>query len=64
MLRTFVDGLKSGLTRTEAARKAGYKNPAVKTWDLMRNPRVVAAMEEFWEIQREAEQKWQNRREL
>lgn len=57
MLRAFVDGLKRGMTQTDAARAADYKNPAKIACKLIRYPLVVATMADHAEIQRKAEEK-------
>lgn len=42
---TFVSHLVlSGVTPTEAARRAGYSHPKNRAWELLRKPHIVAAI--------------------
>lgn len=46
----FVEQLVSnGCTQTEAARRAGYADPGMEAWRLMRKPHVLAAVREHRE---------------
>lgn len=47
---SFVEQLVSnGCTQTEAARRAGYADPGMEAWRLMRKPHVIAAVREHRE---------------
>lgn len=52
--RKFVESFAMGMTQSQAAKAAGYGDPYVRSHELMRNPRILAAIDQYRALNAEA----------
>jgi phage terminase small subunit len=45
--RKFVESFAMGMTQSQAAKAAGYGDPYVRSHEMMRNPRILAAIDAY-----------------